>query len=152
MAEQIKSRGYDKLIILSCNNHRTLDQSSCAKYIEFYSELFSKFDIKVETQCNSILKDFALMVYSPLLVSLMQVVIHLWLALPKTRKIIFPAIWVYWKPGKYVLQENVDWVLDNRAPLLHKDVKDYNNTDEVIALLLQWDQASIATSRSSINT
>ena len=137
MAEQIKSRGYDKLIILSCNNHRTLDQSSCAKYIEFYSELFSKFDIKVETQCNSILKDFALMVYSPLLVSLNASSYSFMAGIAKNPQDYISCNMGLENQGKYVLQENVDWVLDNRAPLLHKDVKDYNNTDEVIALLLQ---------------
>lgn len=135
MAQQIKKRGYNKITMLSCNSHRSLDQNSCQKYSEYYAQIFSDAGIEVQTQCNSILFDFALMVHSPVLVALNASSFSFMAGVAKDPNNFISCNMGKEIKGKYYLQTNADWVLDPAEPLLHSQVKDYNNTKDVIAKL-----------------
>lgn len=135
MAEQIKNKGYDEIILLSCNSHRSLDYDSCASYIQYYSDLFIESGIKVNQQCESIYEDFFTMVYSPLLVSLNASSFSFMAGVAKD-----PANYISCNmgieiEGVYSLQNEADWILDPNQPLLHKDVRDYHDTVDVIGSL-----------------
>lgn len=135
MAEQVKNRGYNKVTILCCNQHYRMDKNSCGKYAEFYGQVFKDAGIDYSVECNSILKDFALMYYSPLLISLNQSSYSFMAGVAKD-----PKSWISCNMGiereyGYVLQRDVDWILDQMEPLLHRDVTDYNDTKDVISKL-----------------
>lgn len=135
MAQQIKNRGYNKVTMLSCNTHRSLDQNSCQKYSEYYAQIFNAAGLEVQTQCNSILADFAMMVHSPLLVALNASSFSFMAGIAKEPRDFISCNMGKEIKGKYYLQTNVDWILDPNAPLLHAEVKNYNDTDAVIAKL-----------------
>jgi len=70
MAEAIIERGYKSAILLNCNKHYSNNDDPCRKYAEFYTSIFENKGIDIEQHCGSVLEDFALMVYSPLLVGM----------------------------------------------------------------------------------
>lgn len=132
MAKQIKNRGYDRVTLLSCNQHRSLDQNSCQKYIDFYAEIFNNEGVSVEVQCNNIIQDFAMMVYSPILVTINASSFSFMAGISKD-----PHNYISCNMGieindRYYLQSEADWILDPQQPLLHKYVTDYNDTQDVI--------------------
>lgn len=135
MAKQVKDRGYNKVTMLSCNSHRSLDQNSCQKYSAYYAKIFTDAGIKVETQCNSILSDFTMMVRSPLLVALNASSFSFMAGVAKEPHNFISCNMGKEIKGKYYLQTDVDWILDPQAPLLHADVNDYNDSAAVIAKL-----------------
>jgi len=132
MADKIKERGFAKAILLSCNEHLTLDQKSCAQYVDFYIDLFNSYGIEIEKQCNTIFKDFAMMVYSPLLVSLNSSSFAFMAGISKNPRDYVSCNMGMEYHGVYVLQTEADWLLDPREPLLHKNVEDYHQVEEVI--------------------
>lgn len=135
MAEQIKSRGYDEIILLSCNSHRSLDYDSCASYIQYYSDLFVESGLKVNQQCESIYEDFFTMVYSPLLVSLNASSFSFMAGVAKDPENYISCNMGIEIDGIYYVQNEADWILDPNPPLLHKDVRDYHDTIDVISRL-----------------
>lgn len=132
MADQIKNRGFNKVTILMCNKHYSLDKNSCDKYAHFYGQVFADAGIDYSIECNSIVKDFALMFYSPLLVSLNQSSYSFMAGVAKNPKDYITCNMGIESDGKYYFQRNADWILDDREPLLHKEVADYNDTEAVI--------------------
>jgi hypothetical protein len=132
MAGQIKNKGFDEIILLSCNLHRSLDFDSCAKYIEYYSNIFARSGIKVNQQCESIYEDFFTMVYSPLLVSLNSSSFSFMAGVAKDPEDYISCNMGIEINGVYYLQSDGDWILDPNPPLLHKDVRDYHDTISVI--------------------
>lgn len=135
MAQLIKNRGYDKVILLNCNAHRSLDQNSCAKYTDYYRRIFTSAGLGVQMQCSSIFNDFAAMVRSPLLVSLNQSSFSFLAGVAKDPHDYIACNMGIEIDGKYILQTEADWILDPRPPLLHTQVLDYNQADTVIAQL-----------------
>lgn len=138
MAEQIRKRGFTELIILNCNDHGSLDQNSCAKYVNFYTQIFNESGISVSEQCNSVIQDFAMMVYTPLLVTLNASSLSFMAGISKDpQDYISCNMGLEKTDGEYVLQTQADWILSNDKPILHKDVADYNDTEDVIKRLLK---------------
>lgn len=137
MAEQIKSRGYDHIVILSCNKHNRVNNSSCDKYYNFYAQIFNAAGIKVKKQCHSIYQDFAIMVNAPLLVALNQSSYSFMAGIAKDPHNFISCNLGREHKGKYLLHTQADWIQSQDAPLLHSQVKDYYNTKEVIAQLNQ---------------
>lgn len=136
MAETIKERGYKDIILLCCNQHFSQDRDSCSKYIRFYSKIFNNAGINVTAQCNSILHDFAMMVYTPLLVSLNTSSLSFIAGVAKDPQDYISCNMGLEKPnGEYILQTQADWILSYDKPLLHRNVVDYNNTRDVIKKL-----------------
>lgn len=135
MADQVKSRGYDKVILLSCNSHHGLDSDSCAKYIDFYTGLLEQSGIAVTRQCKSIYYDFATMVNSPLLVSLNSSSYSFMAGIAKDPANYISCNMGIEVEGVYYLQTEADWVLDVNPPLLHKDVSSYHDVTDVIRKL-----------------
>jgi len=136
MAQQIRARGYSKAILISCNQHRSMDQNSCAVYIDFYTKILADAGIELEKQCNSIYQDFAMMVHSPLLVSMSASSFSFMAGVAKNPQDYISCNMGLEKDGKYIRQTAADWILDTQEPLLHKDVADYNNTADVITKLI----------------
>lgn len=133
MAQQIKSRGYDKITMLCCNKHWSLDTNSCNKYANFYGSIFKDEGIDYSIQCNSIAKDFALMVSTPMLVSLNESSYSFMAGIAKDPKnYVSCNMGRETIDGKYHYQTEGDWILDYRQPLLHTYVKDYHDTNDVI--------------------
>jgi hypothetical protein len=136
MADQVKERGYKQVVILCCNRHWSKDNNnSCDEYANFYGQIFKDAGIDYSIQCNSIMQDFAMMVYTPLLISLNQSSYSFIAGVSKD-----PKNYISCNMGRethegYILQQNADWILDNREPLLHTEVKDYNNPADVIKKL-----------------
>lgn len=138
MAEKIKERGYSEVILLNCNQHHSQDRNSCAKYAKYYSKIFNDQGISVNEQCNSLMSDFALMVYSPLLITLNSSSLSFVAGIAKDPKdYISCNMGVEQAGGNYVLQSQADWILSDEAPLLHVQVPDYNDAQEVINKLGQ---------------
>jgi len=135
MAERLKERGFSKAIMLSCNQHRSMDQNSCATYINYYSNIFAASGIKMTAQCNSIFEDFALMVHSPMLVTLNASSFSFMAGIVKEPQNYISCNLGMELNNKYILQTAADWILDPAEPLLHKDVIDYNDTVDVIQRL-----------------
>lgn len=135
MAQQIKDRGFDQIIMLSCNAHRSLDDNSCATYINYYANIFTANGIKVTTQCNSILTDFSMMVQSPLLVALNSSSYSFMAGIAKEPQDFISCNMGYENDGNYLLQNEADWIMSNDMPLLHRQISDYHNTAEVLEKL-----------------
>jgi hypothetical protein len=138
MADKIKERGYSKVIMLSCNGFRRIgkeSQKACDSYTEFYVETLKSYGIEVEVQCNDTFKDLALMIYSPLLVSLNASSFAFIAGVSKDPQNYIACNMGSERNGQYSMQTAADWILDHNAPLLHKDVKDYYDTDSVIKQL-----------------
>lgn len=133
MAEKIRERGYSQVILLNCNQHHSQDRNSCAKYAGYYSKIFNDYGITVNEQCNSLINDFALMVYTPLLISLNSSSLSFIAGIAKDpRDYISCNMGVEQASGNYVLQSKADWILSVEAPLLHVQVPDYNDAEDVI--------------------
>ncbi len=135
MADQIKSRGYDEIILLSCNSHLSLDYDSCASYIRYYSDIFATSGIRVNQQCSSIYDDFFTMVYSPLLISLNSSSFSFMAGVAKDPDDYISCNMGIEVDGVYYVQTGADWILDPNQPLLHSDVRDYHDTLDVISRL-----------------
>lgn len=136
MAEKVNAKGYDQIIFLNCTSHRRVDKTACEKYAMFYINIFQNAGISVKTQCNTILQDFALMVSSPLVVSLNASSFSFMAGIAKDPSNYISCNMGIEFDGKYFLQTEADWIINNAVPLLHKDVTSYNNTDDVITKLL----------------
>jgi hypothetical protein len=134
MIEKIKERGFSKIILLNCSGHRN-SANNCTTYVDFYIDLFKSHDLEVELQCNSIFEDFTLMFYSPLLVSLNTSSFSFMAGIAKDPQDYISCNMGLEIDGQYFLQTQADWILDSSVPLLHKDVKDYNNSSDVIEKL-----------------
>lgn len=137
MAHEITQRGYNNIVLLNCNKHLKNDYDSCAKYINYYKSIFTQAGLSVQTQCTSILNDFATMVHSPLLVSLNQGSFSFMAGVAKDPNTYISCNMGMELDGKYILQTEADWILDPRAPLLHANVVDYNQADTVITQLMK---------------
>lgn len=135
MAQTIKKRGFNEIIILSCNKHFSLDQNSCNKYTEFYANVFRRSGLNVMIQCNSVYEDFVLMLHAPLLVSLNASSYSFMAGIAKDPKNYISCNMGIEIKGKYMLQNAADWILDYREPLLHVDVHDYNDAEKIIEKL-----------------
>lgn len=135
MAKQIKNRGFKELILLSCNQHNSLNQTSCKKYVDFYSNIFRTEGLKVTAQCNSVYTDFSLMLHSPLLISLNSSSFSFMAGIAKDPQNYISCNMGIEANGQYLLQNEADWILDPRAPLLHMSVTDYDDTIAVFKLL-----------------
>lgn len=135
ITEQIKQRGYDEVLMLCCTSHGGLYGDNCSKYVDFYKQLFVKENIDVHVRCNSVMEDFALMVNSPLLVSLNASSFSFMAGISKDPKNWISANMGTEVEGTYHLQTNVDWILDPNPPLLHTQVDTYSDTQRVFAQL-----------------
>ena len=136
MAQKIKERGFTKVTMLGCNKHRQLAQKvACHEYIDFYAQTLKDSGLDVELQCNSILQDFSMMVYSPLLVSLNTSSFSFMAGVSKNPQDYISCNMGVEFNGKFILQTQADWLLDNEQPLLHQEVSDYNHVDDVIKKL-----------------
>lgn len=135
MAQQIKERGYNTVILLNCNAHHKSDYNSCTKYVNFYKDIFTKAGLIVQIQCSSILNDFATMVHSPLLVSLNPGSFSFMAGIAKDPHDYISCNMGMEQNGKYILQTEADWILDRHAPLLHTEVVDYHDAETVMLQL-----------------
>jgi hypothetical protein len=135
MAQKIKERGFSKVTVLSCNAHLRQDKNSCAKYVNFYADIFKSSGIEVEFQCNSIVQDFSMMIYSPLLVSLNASSFSFMAGISKKPQDYISCNMGIESNNGYLRQTDADWILDHEEPLLHENVDDYNNVDDVLRKL-----------------
>jgi len=135
MAEQVKNKGFDKIVILACNKHRKVKNNSCSDFLAFYTQIFQDSGLKVEKQCNSVFKDFALMVHSPLLVSLNASSFSFMAGISKDPTTYISCNFGRESTDTYLLQTQADWLLDQNEPLLHKNVKDYKNVKDILTKL-----------------
>ena len=121
--------------MISCNTHQKWDGKSCKAYIDYYTKIFNRHGIKIANRCGDIFDDLALMVYSPLLVSLNSSSYAFIAGVVKDPNSYISCNMGTEVNNKYVLQSTADWIIDTREPLLHRDVQDYTNTNNVITKL-----------------
>ncbi len=135
MAQQLRARGYDSAILLSCGASRTANKNVCSQYTDLYISLFQQAGIQVASQCNSILHDFALMYRAPMLVALNASSFSFMAGVAKNPNDFISCNMGAELGGKYYLQTEADWILDSHKPLLHKNVLTYNSPTFVIPQL-----------------
>ncbi len=127
MANKIRERGFDKVKLLTCNKHRRVKNNLCKDIISFYIDIFNKSGIKVRQQCNDVYTDFALMLYSPLLVSLNESSFSFMAGIAKDPNDYISCNMGIETEGNYLPQTEFDWHMTSNPPLLHSEVKDYYN-------------------------
>ncbi len=137
MADQIKQRGFKKIVLLSCNSHNSIDEESCGSYADFYQQLFTNYGLQVQRQCNSVLQDFAIMLHSPLLVSLNASGYSFMAGIAKNPNDYVACNMGVEIDGKYYPQTQADWLLDIQQPLLHAQVRDYSDVNSVMKQLAE---------------
>ncbi|HSX20836.1 MAG TPA: hypothetical protein VLG38_06935 [Gammaproteobacteria bacterium] len=136
MAAELKARGYNKITFLTCHKHRRMKgKNRCADFAAFYEKIFTTAGIKVVKQCHSVYKDFAIMVNAPLLVSLNASSFAFMAGIAKDPHNYISCNLGREHGGEYLLQNSADWIMDTRAPLLHKDAGGYKDSRVVIAKL-----------------
>lgn len=135
MAKQIKARGFNKVIMLSCNRHRRLKNNTCAKLADYYADIFKSNDIKVQKQCHSIVKDLALMIQTPLLVALNASSYSFIAGIAKDPEDFISCNLGREHEGKYLMHTQGDWIQDTSEPLLHSQVDDYYDVNKILSKL-----------------
>lgn len=135
MIEKIKDRGYTEVTMLSCNKHRKVKNNPCAKYLKFYTALFVEAGVKVKTQCHDVYTDFAMMVYSPLLISLNESSYSFMAGISKDPNDYISCNLGREYAGRYLLQDQADWHMSTEKPVLHTEVQNYKEADAVLAKL-----------------
>lgn len=123
-------KGVKEVIWLNCNKHSGL-LNKCDEINNLYIDLFEKNGIKVTKRCNSILEDFYLMIYCPILVSLNSSSFSFMAGISKDPTDYISCSMGIEKNGVYEHQNDADWILVRNDPLLHKDVKNYYDIEEV---------------------
>lgn len=131
----IKERGFNDVIMLSCNKHRRVKNNPCSDYLKFYVGLFNQAGIKVTTQCHDVYKDFAMMVHSPLLVSLNESSFAFIAGIAKDPNDYISCNFGREHEGSYLEHTEADWLMSANAPLLHKDVANYFDVAAVLTQL-----------------
>jgi hypothetical protein len=127
-------RNISNVIWLNCNKHLS-DTNTCNEINDFYIGIFEKNGIHVMKQCNSILDDFYLMIYCPLLVSLNSSSFSFMAGISKDPEDYISCNMGLEEMGEYKLQKDADWLMIKSEPLLHKDVNDYYNIEELMLKL-----------------
>ena len=138
IADKIKAKGFSKVIMLNCQGHQLKgksSQKSCIKYADFYVEQLKNNGLEVELQCNEMFKDFAMMIYSPLLVSLNSSSFSFIAGISKNPNDYVSCNMGAERDGVYYFQTNADWAIDHNQPVLHKDVARYGKVADVIDML-----------------
>lgn len=135
MADIVKQRGYNKVILLFCNKHRRFKNNRCGDFVKFYEQIFNKAGIRVERQCHDVYQDFALMFYTPLLISLNQSNYSFMAGIAKDPNNYITSNLGREFDGKYLPHDRADWIMDSRMPLLHKEIANYQDVKEVLSKL-----------------
>lgn len=134
--KKIKNIDYKKVILLSCNFHKTTDKNSekCNIYAYSLKDYLEEHGYEVIIQCDSNIDDFATIFYAPAIISTCS-----------SFSFIggFFSDGIFISEGHYNCNKNDvkctdcgDW-LKNGYSIDHKDVDDYYNTDNVIKLYLK---------------
>jgi hypothetical protein len=129
ISKKIKERNYKKIIFLTCDNHRSVknNKKTCNNLSNSYINMFKNQNIDVKIQCESILYDFATMIYSPLLISLNASSFSLMAGISKNPNDYITTNMGVEVDGKYKLQKEGDWTIYPKEPYLHKNIKDYSS-------------------------
>ncbi len=138
LINKIKDRGYSQVTILSCNRHRRVKNNQCAAYLQFYRDMFTAAGIQVSTQCHDIYTDFAMMVYSPLLISLNESSFAFMAGIAKDPNDYISCNLGREHNGKYLAHDQADWQMAKSTPLLHNEVVSYKNTTQVLKQLQDY--------------
>ncbi len=134
ISDELKKRGYKTAYFLNCIKHLTkndIHASVCEKLSNLYIEIFKENGIILLPECNSVMKDFYMMVYSPILVSLNPSSFSFMAGISKDPNNYISCDMGIEVNGVYKKQTETDWVTDKNEPVLHRDVKDYKNYDEL---------------------
>ncbi len=135
MAEKIIERGYDEVILLSCNKHQSKLINNCGAFADFYTQVFSEHGIKVTRKCGKVLQDFATMYYAPILISLNSSSYSFMAGIAKDPHNYITSNMGVESGGIYKKQVQADWLFASEQPLMHCEVNDYSNTTEVTTKL-----------------
>ncbi len=131
----LKNKGFNTAIFLNCPSHRSTvyNRKMCHMFSQLYTNLFKNYGITLISRCNSIMEDFYTMIYCPLLISLNESSYSFMAGISK-------------KPDQYISYGNgievnniyskhkkreADWVLYDHDPVLHKNIKNYYDFNEV---------------------
>lgn len=125
--DKIKEIGFNSIIMLHCNKHLTKkgNEIHCNRFLDHYANIYKKNNIQIEFQCNSILDDLAIMVHSPLLVSLNASSFAFIAGISKDPNTFISGNNIRELSNNYLETKNVDWIHYSKPPILHKDVPDY---------------------------
>jgi hypothetical protein len=138
-AEILLNKKYTSLLLLSCHNHKSnpVYKEKCNEYESSLIKYLRNLGYQVNVQCNSNILDFALMFYAPVVLS------------PSSS---FSFMSGFFGPGLFYSEghftedvenpeknttplESSDW-LKSGYSIRHSDVKNYENTREVIQMLM----------------
>jgi hypothetical protein len=149
----LKEKKMNQAIFLTCNKHLSSsnEKQLCSKFKDIYIELFKNEGITLLPTCNDIRTDLAVMFYSPLLISLNGSSFSFSIGISKP-----PDQFITSNMGEEVCDkrrgdfceqpnrepytalpyalndQNVfDWKYFHEPPLLHSEIKDYYDLDEV---------------------
>ena len=153
VANILKEKNMNKAIFLTCNKHLSSsnEKQLCSKIKDIYIELFKNEGISLIPTCNYVRTDLAVMFYSPLLISLNNSSFSFSIGISKpadqfitsnmgeescnaktfcsTRSVDATQS----SKMKYHLNDKniFDWTYFHEQPLLHIELKDYYNIDEI---------------------
>ncbi len=132
----LKDKNYSKIIWLNCKSHThvmKINNTLCDSINNIYIEEFKKSGIEVILQCDTILKDFYTMVYSPLLISLNSSSFSFMAGISKNPENYISCNMGREINGEYELQkqDEADWYLNMEEPVLHKNIKNYFDMEEI---------------------
>lgn len=136
ISEILRKKKYKKAYFLNCTKHlieNDKHQMICEKLRDLYTEIFKENGIDLVLQCNSVMEDFYMMVYSPLLVSLNSSSYSFMAGISKDPNDYISCDMGSEINGKYYKQsiEDSDWITDKNVPVLHADIINYENFDEI---------------------
>lgn len=132
--KKMKNINYDKVILLSCNSHKSNDKNSdsCNIYANSLQDYLENLGYEVIIKCESNLEDFATMFYAPAVISTCS---------------SFSFIAGFFSNGIFISEGHYDcnndkikcdscdnW-LKNGYSIPHNEIDDYYNTDLVIQKL-----------------
>lgn len=154
----LKEKKMNQAIFLTCNKHLSSsnEKQLCSKFKDIYIELFKNEGITLIPTCNDIRTDLAVMFYSPLLISLNNSSFSFSIGISKP-----PDQFITSNFGEedcdgrgdsclnringkaspfakhdrrsYILNDQTmfDWKYFHEPPLLHSEIKDYHDLNEV---------------------
>jgi len=134
--EEIKNKlniNYDKVILLSCNFHKSSDKNSekCNIYAESLKLYLENLGYNVNVKCNSNIDDFATIFYAPAIISTCS-------SFSFISGFFSNGLFIsegHYASGSDIKCNNCDDWLKNGYSIEHHDVLDYYDTESVITLL-----------------
>ena len=137
--DELQRRNYNNILFLNCFSHINKNNTICQKILNIYVNEFEKNGINVKFECGTIIEDFNKMVKCPFLISLNSSSFAFMAGISKD-----PINYMSNNMGEeinneFIKQTEGDWIYSSYEPILHKDIKNYYDINELKRLMFLTD-------------